>query len=135
MRHPLNDRVRIERRVTEIGGATFSDDSTFSDSTAFGASPVQDGYGNTLGDWASLGDFRATIRDLNGGEVYQGAKLTGRGAVEVILRSSGVTRGLRADDVIVDRRSGARLNVRHAQEQGRNRDYVVATCERGVADG
>lgn len=135
MRPPLNDRVEIVRRATEIGGATFSDDTTFSDATAFGSTPIQDGYGNTLGGWESLGVFRATIRDINGGEGVQAAKLAGTGAVEVFLRASGVTRGLRADDVIVDRRTGARLNVRYAQEQGRNRDYVVATCERGGADG
>lgn len=135
MRHSLNDRVRIERRATEIGGGPFSDDTTFSDGAAFGAAQINDGYGNTLGGWISLGDFRATIRDVNGGEIMAASKLSGRGAVEVFLRASGVTRNLRADDVIVERRTGARLNVRHVQEQGRNRDYVVATCERGGADG
>lgn len=110
----LRERVRFERRA----------DSS-------------DGYGNTLGTWATVVTSRkARLLPTRGGEEVLASRLTGTGLWDLTVRRDTDTATVVVGDRIVDERDATRIwNIRWiADLEGRNR-WLTMTAESGVADG
>jgi SPP1 family predicted phage head-tail adaptor len=110
----LRERVRFDRRPTV----------------------VDDGTGNTLGDWETyLGPVWAEIKPMRGGEVVQMARLTGTRAVEITIRSTDAARLLTTDDRAVNTQTGEIFAIRLIEDREMRKHFLNITCEAGVADG
>ena len=99
------------------------------------ASPVPDGAGNTVDDWAPLIDRRsAKLRGTKGGEQVIAQRLTGVTPWDLWVRACRETRAVTTADRVVDRRTGRSFNIRSILETS-SRAYLFFQLEEGVADG
>lgn len=140
--HPtLNDRVRIERRADRVAsdGHTWDELNERWLETAEDFDPSDDvagdGAGNTKSDFVRIGPavIRCEVRELDGGERVQAAKLQGTSTCLVLLRVSSLVGTVTTDDRLVQLlAAGAErvLNIRHAPPQDRG-GYRTLLCDDG----
>lgn len=94
---------------------------------------VDDGYGNTSGDWELQFTVAANRKWLRGGETVLAARLESRQPVILTIRNSAQARAITADWRAVDTRSGAVYNLRENPKEGESRAYLEMLAESGVA--
>ena len=93
---------------------------------------VDDGYGNTVSDWAEQFQCRAGYRHLRGGESIMAGRLQGKHAQVIIVRVSSQTRQVTTDWRVRDARTGDIFNIRDVTAET-DRMFLSFLCERGVA--
>lgn len=93
---------------------------------------IDDGAGNTVGDFATQFTVRAAFTHLRGGEAVIASRLENKHPVVVTLRSSAQTRQINSDWRLVDARDGAAWPVRDVTPET-DRHWISLLCERGVA--
>ncbi len=91
-----------------------------------------DGYGNTVSDFATQFTVRASYRHLRGGETVIASRLENKHPVIITVRSSSQTRQINADWRLVDARDGTEWAVRDVTHET-DRQWIALLCERGVA--
>jgi SPP1 family predicted phage head-tail adaptor len=91
-----------------------------------------DGYGNTVSDFATQFSVRAAFVHLRGGEMVIASRLENKHPMVVTLRSSAQTRQINADWQLVDARDGSKWAVRDVTPET-DRQWISLLCERGVA--
>lgn len=75
---------------------------------------VDDGAGNTVGEWAYQFTMAANVKPMRGGESVLAARLEARGPAIVTVRNCADTRQLTADWKTVDTRTSKEYAVREA---------------------
>lgn len=136
----LTRRIRIERRALAgetQDGLTWGDGEAVEDGAGDEVAwspPVEgDGAGNIMGEWFTLAEVRADIRELRGDESVLADKLTGTGLVLIVLRANRVTKTVSTNDRIIDLGYSERvLNIRRVLLEARSL-YLTLICEAGVA--
>lgn len=93
---------------------------------------VDDGYGNTKGDWQEKFQCRAAYRHLRGGESVMAGRLEGRHTQVITVRSSSQTRKVTTDWRVRDVRTGDEFNIRDVTQET-DRQWISLLVERGVA--
>lgn len=93
---------------------------------------ANDGYGNTLSDFADQFSVDARIAPLKGGETVLAARLTGTQPVVVTVRRSSSTVLIDTDWRLVDARAGTIYNIRAVTPDEKKR-HIDLLCEAGVA--
>lgn len=91
-----------------------------------------DGYGNTVSNFATVFTTRCAYRHLRGGETVVASRLENKHPVIITVRSSSQTRQINADWRLVDARDGAAWAVRDVTHET-DRQWIALLCERGVA--
>lgn len=91
-----------------------------------------DGYGNTVSDFATQFTVRAAYRHLRGGEAVIASRLENRHPVIITVRASSQTKQITADWQLVDARDGTVWAVRDVTHEA-DRQSISLLCERGVA--
>ncbi|EAQ34478.1 hypothetical protein NB311A_12072 [Nitrobacter sp. Nb-311A] len=91
-----------------------------------------DGYGNTVSDFATQFTVRAAFVHLRGGETVIASRLENKHPMIVTLRSSTQTRQINSDWRLVDARDGTAWAVRDVTPET-DRQWISLLCERGVA--
>jgi head-tail adaptor len=95
---------------------------------------IDDGYGNTVGEWADQFAMWGGIRFMRGGEGVLAARLTARQPAILTVRNSTVARGILASDRAVNARTGEVFNIREQPRAARdNRGFLEMLVEAGVA--
>lgn len=93
---------------------------------------IDDGYGNTVSDFATQFTVRASYRHLRGGETVIASRLENKHPIIITVRSSSQTRQITSAWRLVDARDGTEWAVRDVtQETGRQ--WIALLCESGVA--
>lgn len=95
---------------------------------------VDDGYGNTQGDWVEQCRFNAAIEARRGGEAVIAGRLQGTVALIVTCRYSAAAAAVSSEWRLVDARSGQVYAIRTWVPRPK-RDYIDGDVEIGVADG
>jgi SPP1 family predicted phage head-tail adaptor len=95
-------------------------------------SEVDDGYGNTVSDWAEQFQCRAAYRHLRGGESIMAGRLEGKHVQVITVRASSQTRQVTTDWRMRDARDGTVFNIRDVTAEI-DRMFISFLCERGVA--
>ncbi len=114
-RGELVERIRIERRTA----------------------PIEDGYGNAEGEWATFVDSRRVrLLPVLGGEAVQADRLAGISAWIMDIPADTLVRQVTPDMRAVDIRDPERVwNIRSSLDlEGRN-CWRTMTLEMGGADG
>lgn len=95
---------------------------------------VDDGYGNTVGDWQEQFKVFAGFTHLRGGEAVIASRLQGQHVQVIFVRSSTQARQVSGDWRIRDVRTGVSYNIRDITptEDGRWIDFLTQS---GVASG
>jgi len=93
---------------------------------------VEDGAGNTVGDWQEQFSCRAAYRHLRGGESVMAGRLQGKHTQVIIVRASSLTRSVSTDWRVRDVRNGEVFNIRDITHET-DRRWVSMLCEKGVA--
>lgn len=94
---------------------------------------LDDGMGNTVGDFATEFSVRAAFTHLRtGGETVMASRLENKHPMIVTLRSSTQTRQINADWQLVDARDNSVWAVRDVTPET-DRQWISLLCERGVA--
>ncbi len=93
---------------------------------------VDDGAGNTVGNFATQFTVRAAYRHLRGGETVIASRLENRHPVIIAVRSSSQSRQINTDWRLVDARDGTAWAVRDVTHET-DRQFISLLCERGVA--
>ncbi len=93
---------------------------------------VDDGYGNTVGDFETQFTVRAAYLHLRGGETVIASRLENRHPVVITVRSSSQTRQIGADWRLVDARDGTEWAVRDVTRET-DGQFIGLLSERGVA--
>lgn len=98
---------------------------------------VDDGYGNTKGDWQTLIEKRrAKLHPTRGGEAVQAARLQGVQSWDCWVRFDSETRQLTSDDRAVDLADARRtFAIRFVGDLEGTRTWLFVQLEAGVADG
>lgn len=91
-----------------------------------------DGYGNTVSDFATQFTVRAAFTHLRGGETVVASRLENKHPMIVTVRSSTQTRQINSDWRLVDARDGTAWAVRDVTPET-DRQWISLLCERGVA--
>lgn len=91
-----------------------------------------DGYGNTVSDFATQFTVRASYRHLRGGETVIASRLENKHPMIITLRSSTQTRQINSDWQLVDARDNSVWAVRDVTPET-DRQWISLLCERGVA--
>lgn len=95
---------------------------------------VDDGYGNTQGQWVEQCRFNASVEARRGGEAVIAGRLQGTVTYIVTARYSAASAAVQPDWRLVDARSGAIYNIRTWVPRPK-RDRIDGDVEIGVADG
>ncbi|NKE74473.1 phage head closure protein [Ochrobactrum sp. MC-1LL] len=106
----LRDRVRLEKREE-----------------------VDDGYGNTYGQWVPQFERDACILPSKGGETVIASRLQEVQPALIIVRFDAETATITAAWRLIDARSGMIYNIRTAADMERRRRFITMLCEAGVA--
>ncbi len=93
---------------------------------------VDDGAGNTEGDWEEQFSCRAAYRHLRGGESIMAGRLQGKHTQVIIVRASAQTRTVSTDWRARDVRNGDVFNIRDITHET-DRLWISMLCEKGVA--
>lgn len=94
-----------------------------------------DGYGNTLTDWAKRFAVNAEFIHLRGGEQVQASRLAGRHPQIIRVRRSARIAGVDVSWSIRDERTGKHFNIRDVTPD-ETREWIDFLCETGgMADG
>lgn len=93
---------------------------------------VDDGAGNTVGDFATQFSIRAAFAHLRGGEAVIASRLENKHPVIITVRASSQTRQINSDWRLVDARDGTAWAVRDVTHET-DRKWISLLCERGVA--
>ncbi|HWM82949.1 MAG TPA: head-tail adaptor protein [Pseudolabrys sp.] len=93
---------------------------------------IDDGAGNTVGDFATQFTVRAAYRHLRGGETVIASRLENRHPIIITVRASSQTRQLNSDWRLVDAHDGTAWAVRDVTCET-DRQWISLLCERGVA--
>ena len=93
---------------------------------------VNDGYGNTNGDWQTEFTVAAAYRHLRGGEDVMSARLSGRHPALITVRASSQTAQITTDWRLVDARDGTEWAISDVTPET-DRKFITLLCERGVA--
>jgi head-tail adaptor len=91
-----------------------------------------DGYGNTVAEFATQSTVRAAYRHLRGGETVMASRLENRHPVLITVRSSSPTRQINSDWRLVDARDDTAWAIRDVTAET-DRQFITFLCERGVA--
>lgn len=91
-----------------------------------------DGYGNTVSDFATQFTVRAAFAHLRGGEAVIASRLENKHPVIITVRASSQTRQINSDWRLVDARDGTAWAVRDVTHET-DRKWISLLCERGVA--
>lgn len=91
-----------------------------------------DGYGNTVAEFATEFTVRAGYLHLRGGETVIAARLENKHPVLITVRASSQTRLITSDWRLVDARDGTEWAVRDVTAEA-DRQWISLLCERGVA--
>jgi len=91
-----------------------------------------DGYGNTVAEFATEFTVRAAYRHLRGGEAVMASRLANRHPVLITVRASSQTRQINSDWRLVDARGGTEWAVRDVTAET-DRQFITFLCESGVA--
>lgn len=94
---------------------------------------VDDGYGNTQGEWAEVCRFNAAVEARRGGEAVLAGRLQGTVAYMVRTRYSASGAAIMPDWRLVDARSGQVYAIRTWIPRPK-RDYIDGDVEIGVAE-
>lgn len=107
----LEDRAAFDRRVS-----------------------TDDGYGNTVGSWSQQFTRWALFVHKGGIETVQAARLDGRNAIGIWLRSDAMTRSIASGWQMRDVRRGTAYNITHV-DAVTEREWVYLEATSGVATG
>src|SRR4051794_4865085 len=109
----MRARVRIEHRVA-----------------------VDDGYGNTQGDWLTvMSGVPAKIGPLKGGEEVRSSRIAGFNNFDIVIRGNPTTAAITSEHRLVNERNGETYNIKwigNFDERGR---FLTLTCQSGVNHG
>ncbi|MBD9372110.1 phage head closure protein [Rhizobium sp. ARZ01] len=94
--------------------------------------PIDDGMGNTQGDWQEQFQCRAAYRHLRGGESIMAGRLQGKHTQIITVRASSQTREITTDWRVRDTRTGDEFNIRDVTHEN-GRQWISLLIERGVA--
>ncbi|MDK1489374.1 head-tail adaptor protein [Sinorhizobium sp. 7-81] len=94
-------------------------------------SEVEDGFGNTVGNWIEVFRGAAEVTYLRGSETVMAARLTGKQPAILKIRSSEKSRSLTTDYRAVDARSGTEFAIR-AVTPTSDRLYLEILVESGA---
>lgn len=106
----MRDRLRFEKRVE-----------------------IEDGAGNTVGDWASQFVRSAEIRPLKGTESVIAARLQGTQPALVMVRFDSQTETITPEWRAVDTRDGTIYAIQTAADMERRREWITMMCVAGGA--
>lgn len=95
---------------------------------------VNDGMGNTIGEWVEQFQCRAAFIHLRGGESVMAGRLQGKHTQVIRIRVSSNTRLIDTDWRVRDVRRNIGFNIRDIEWE-ENRQFIALTCESGVAEG
>lgn len=94
---------------------------------------LEDGYGNTLTEWASVFSHLCHVRYMRGGESVMASRLEGRQPVIITVRNCAEARTISSDmRCVID---GVPYNVREFPRPSQDRLWLEFLAESGVADG
>jgi SPP1 family predicted phage head-tail adaptor len=91
-----------------------------------------DGYGNTVAEFATQFTVRAAYRHLRGGEAVMASRLENRHPVLITVRASSQTRLIRSDWRLIDARDDTAWAVRDVTAET-DRQFITCLCESGAA--
>jgi len=94
--------------------------------------PIDDGAGNTRGEWRQQFECSAEFRHQGGSESVQAARLEGRNLIGVYVRSSIASRSLTTDWRMRDVRRSTEYAIRLV-DAVTDREFVYLQVEKGVA--
>jgi head-tail adaptor len=94
--------------------------------------PVDDGYGNTKGEFQEQFSVAAAFRSRGGSEAVVAARLEGRNILGIYLRSSAQTRQIASDWRMTDVRTGDIYAVKIA-DSVTDRKWVYLEVSTGIA--
>nr|WP_313011930.1 phage head closure protein [Brucella intermedia] len=106
----LRDRVRLEKREE-----------------------IDDGYGNTYGQWVPQFERDACILPSKGGETVIASRLQSVQPALIIVRFDTETATITPTWRLIETRSGTVYNIRTAADMERRRRFITLLCESGVA--
>jgi len=95
---------------------------------------IDDGAGNTIGDWQEQFQCRAGFAHLRGGESVMADRLQGQHTQVVFVRRSSATRQVTTDWRVRDMRAGKSFNIRDITQTD-DRLWLDFLCQSGVAAG
>ncbi|MBB2973951.1 phage head closure protein [Mesorhizobium sp. RMAD-H1] len=95
---------------------------------------IDDGAGNTVGDWQERFQCRAAFRHLRGGESVMASRLQGHHVQIITVRSLSQARQVTTDWRVRDVRTGVAFNIRDVTHEV-DRQFIAFLCESGVATG
>ncbi|NTG22042.1 phage head closure protein [Agrobacterium rhizogenes] len=95
---------------------------------------IDDGAGNTIGDWQEQFQCRAGYTHLRGGENVMADRLQGQHTQVIFVRRSSATRQVTTDWRVRDVRAGKSFNIRDIT-QADDRLWLDFLCQSGVAAG
>ncbi|KAB2771014.1 phage head closure protein [Brucella anthropi] len=106
----LRDRVRLEKREE-----------------------VDDGYGNTYGQWVAQFERDACILPSKGGETVIASRLQEVQPALILVRYDAETATITAAWRLIETRSGTVYNIRTSADMERRGRFITMLCESGVA--
>lgn len=95
---------------------------------------VDDGFGNTVGQWVEQFQCRAAYHHLRGSESVIASRLQGKHIQAVKVRANSKTKLVTSDWRLRDLITGTSFNVREAVANI-DRQFIDLLVESGVADG
>lgn len=95
---------------------------------------VDDGYGNTVGDWKEQFRVFAGFTHLRGGETVIASRLQGQHVQVIFVRSSAQTRKVTTEWRVRDVRTGVSYNIRDITPT-HDRIWIDFLTQSGVAPG
>jgi head-tail adaptor len=94
---------------------------------------VDDGHGNSVGEFVHQFTVAANRKFLTGGEGVLAARLTARQPAIVTIRNSAAGRGIQAEWQAVDTRDATVYNIREKPKETDDRHWLEMLVESGVA--
>ncbi|MCO7728371.1 phage head closure protein [Brucella intermedia] len=94
---------------------------------------VDDGYGNTYGQWVPQFERDACILLAKGGETVIAARLQSVQPALIIVRYDVETATINAAWRLIEIRSGTAYNIRTVADMERRSRFITMLCESGVA--
>jgi len=128
----LRQRVRVDRRHDGTDDTLFGDQTSYGDDTPHAGEPLDDGYGNSEGDWLTLVEERpARVAPRRGDEAVIAARLQGVAPYDVWLRTDPDTLAITEGDRVVDLDAGFVLAVRYVGNLDERGRFLLLQCEAG----
>lgn len=93
---------------------------------------VEDGFGNTVGDFVEQFTVHGAIKHLRGGEDVLASRLEGVHPVLITVRNSWLTRKITTDWRMIDTRNSTEYAVRDVTHET-DRAFISLLCASGVA--